>query len=475
MIRVRANNSHFQDVAPLSGDFTMCGGIYRPAGLIVTDGVCISPLDHASSGVYLTFRSSPPARPMVEVRTLVSNGLAEWPACRWKWRSPMPPARLSRRAAKIPVAAGQTATVAQTVRIAHPHRWQGRKDPYLYTATVRLHRDGRVVDSVTQPLGLRTIEIAPDRGVLLNGEPYAVHGVNRHQDRLNKGWALTAQDHEEDIRLILDLGCTGLRLAHYQQSSVVHDLCDRGGLLVWQEVPLVERISGLPEFAENAKQQLTEMILQGYNHPSLCFWGLFNELNATWVEQSGPDAGPADHGAARTGARAGCHAGRPSQLPGCVSRPRSTRLPDQIAFNVYPGWYWGTPDDYGHLFTDLSTMMGGRRVGISEYGAGRQHSAASGGSACGAEKHGHAISPRGMAGDRPRTGMGLREGQSASLGHVRLGDVRFRLGQARRGRRARAQRQGAGHRRPPGEEGRVLFLPGQLDGGSPWSISLRAG
>ena len=370
VIRVRADNSHFQDVAPLSADFTMGGGIYRPASLIVTDAVCINPLDHASSGVYLTLKKLDDDAATVGVRTLLSNGREDLAQVQVETEIADAGGQIvATGKADVPVAAGQTAAFDQPVRIAHPHRWQGREDPYLYSATVRVLRDGRVVDSVTQPLGLRTIEISPERGVLLNGKPYAVHGVNRHQDRLNQGWALTQQNHEEDFRLILELGCTAVRLAHYQQSNAVHDLCDRNGLLLWQEVPLVNSISGLPEFAANAKQQLTEMILQGYNHPSLCFWGMFNELNATWAEPLGP---PPDRLIA--GLRDLAHeldSSRPTVAASWMREPSSLHgLPDRIAFNVYPGWYWGTPDDFGHLFTDLGTMMGGQRVGISEYGAG---------------------------------------------------------------------------------------------------------
>jgi beta-galactosidase len=370
VIRVRADNSHFQDVAPLSGDFTVCGGIYRPASLLETDAVCISPLDHASSGVFLTVKQLTAEAATVDVRTLVSNGL-EVPA------NVQVEVEIADAGGRIvatgqmeaSAAAGQTATVEQPLRIAQPHRWQGRKDPYLYSATIRLHRDGRVVDSVTQPLGLRTVEISPERGVLLNGEPYAVHGVNRHQDRANQGWALTRENHEEDFRMILDLGCTAVRLAHYQQSSVVHDLCDRNGLLLWQEIPLVNSISGLPEFAENAKQQITEMILQGYNHPSLCFWGLFNELNATWAEPQGPSPDRLIAELRELAHRLDIT--RPTVAASWMREASSLHgLPDHIAFNVYPGWYWGVPDDYEHLFGDLGRMMGGQRVGISEYGAG---------------------------------------------------------------------------------------------------------
>lgn len=370
VIRVRADNSHFEDVAPLSGDFTMCGGIYRRAWLLVTDGVCISPLDHATSGVYLTIKQLTADSATVDVRTLVSNGLKVPANLQVEVEIADASGRIvATEKTGVSAVAGQTAQVVQPVRIEHPHRWQGRKDPYLYSATVRLYRDGRAVDSVKQPLGLRTIDISPTRGVLLNGEPYAVHGVDCHQDRMNQGWALTEKDHEQDFRMIMELGCTAVRLAHYQQSSVVHDICDRNGLLLWQEIPLVNSISGLPEFAANAKQQLTEMILQGYNHPSLCFWGLFNELNATWAQPQGPAPDRLI-----TQLRELAHKldpSRPTVAASWMRTPSSLHeIPDHIAFNAYPGWYWGTPGDFGPLFTHLSAMMGGQRVGISEYGAG---------------------------------------------------------------------------------------------------------
>lgn len=370
-LRVRVDNSRFEDVAPLQGDFTMFGGLYRPVHLLVTDQVAIAPDYHASPGVFITQRSVGKEEARVEVKTLVSNGAKEdvdvdvstivtdtSGTVVARTRSPV---RIPGAAADLPV--------VQALTIAEPHLWQGRTDPYLYSVEVSVHRDGRTVDQVRQPLGLRTIAVTDDQGVLLNGTPYPLHGVNRHQDRMNQGWALSRADHEEDIAMILELGCTSVRLAHYPQSSVVHDLCDRGGLLVWQEIPIVDRISGLPEFARNARRQLTEMILQGFNHPSLCFWGLFNELNSEWAQKPSP---PPDALIAELRDLARELDGSRPTVGASWLRTASPlhEIPGQIAFNVYPGWYWGTPEDFAPLVAELSGFLGGRRIGISEYGAG---------------------------------------------------------------------------------------------------------
>lgn len=369
-LRVRVDNSTFQDVPPLEGDFTLHGGLYRPVSLLVTEPDCISPLDHSSSGVYLTVQKASSAEALVEARTLLSSSTVQ------------PGTEV---AITVQDASGQVVTQAQAptqgstslipLRIPKPILWQGRKNPYLYTALVQLKRGGQILDEVRQPLGLRTIQISQDCGVLLNGEPYAVHGVNRHQDREGQGWALSSRDHAEDIQTILDMGCTGLRLAHYPQSSEVHDLCDRGGLLVWQEIPLVNVISGLSQFRENAKQQLEEMILQGYNHPSLCFWGLFNELNAAWAKVPGPSPDSLIAELRQQAER--LDSTRPTVGASWIREAAALhQVPGWIAFNVYPGWYWGTPEDFTPLVSQLSGTLQGKRIGISEYGAGasiRQH------------------------------------------------------------------------------------------------------
>ena len=249
--------------------------------------------------------------------------------------------------------AGRTEPVLLTLNIPSPHLWNGRRDPYLYTATVSLLEGARMTDSVRQPLGLRTVEISEEKGFLLDGQPYPIHGVNRHQDWGDQGWAASPANYDEDARIILDMGTTAVRLAHYPQSDYLHNLCDRNGLLLWDEVPLVNLISDKPEFAANAEQQLREMILQRYNHPSIAFWGLFNELGLSTTPA--PDT-LLQH------LKAVVQELDPSRLDVCAIYKAHTtynQIADHPCFNDYPGWYAGI-DKLDSLLKENSAEAGKR-------------------------------------------------------------------------------------------------------------------
>lgn len=129
-----------------------------------------------------------------------------------------------------------------------------------------------------QPLGFRYYRVDPSSGFYLNGKPYDLHGVSRHQDRLDKGWAVGNAEHLEDFNLIKEMGSTAVRLAHYQQAQYFYDLGDQNGMVVLTEIPLVNKVSISPAFYENAKQQLIELVRQNFNHPSILFWGIGNEI-----------------------------------------------------------------------------------------------------------------------------------------------------------------------------------------------------
>jgi beta-galactosidase len=166
----------------------------------------------------------------------------------------------------------------QNLAIQKPRLWHGKKDPYLYTVTVSLKDGEKTIDSVNQPLGLRSFSFDEKRGFMLNGELYPLRGVCRHQERENFGSALTDAHHQEDLDIMVEIGASTLRLAHYQQAEYIYSATDRLGFLVWAEIPFVNTWTG--QEGENAKQQLVELIRQNYNHPSIFTWGLHNEVYA---------------------------------------------------------------------------------------------------------------------------------------------------------------------------------------------------
>ena len=364
-LRVRVDNSPQADVPPLSGDFNMDGGLYRPVELIVTDPVCITPLDFASPGVYEALQALDDQHARVEIKTFLSNGgpAAASPAVETVITA-ADGTVVTQQTQTVALAPGQTVPNTVVLEIPQPHRWNGRKDPYLYSVTVRIHRGGDVVDQVVQPLGLRTVAITPEQGFLLNGQPYPIHGVSRHQDQANEGWALTAADHRRDAGLILDMGVTAVRNAHYPQSGYWHDLADRSGLLMWDEISLVRTINDTPAFTANSELEAREMIRQLYNHPAIAFWGLFNELDNL------PTPPP---GALLKQLKAVVTSLDPSRLIVAATDHLDKSynvIPDWTCYNIYPGWYGpnvapGPAATINQFFREI-----GRRTALSEYGAG---------------------------------------------------------------------------------------------------------
>jgi beta-galactosidase len=368
LLAVRVDNRHFDDVPPWSADFTFFGGLYRDVQLLVTNPVCITPLDYAAPGVYLVPTRVTVERAEVDVVTKLSNGV---PA-----EQSVTVITTVQDAARRPVAVEETPTtlranseglVTQHLAMDSPHLWNGRADPYVYTVQVQLAADGRIVDEVRQPLGLRTFRVDPDRGFFLNGAPLDLHGVSRHQDRLDRGWAIGRKEHDEDFALIQELGCTAVRLAHYQHDDYAYTLCDQAGLIVWAEIPLIDRISDTPAFRSNCRQQLVELIRQNYNHPSILFWGVHNEITAPW--RAGPDPADLIGDLAQLARQED-----PTRKVVCaatdpVDHPANWQT-DLVAFNRYFGWYGGQPEDLGDWVDRTHRAHPDRPLGISEYGAG---------------------------------------------------------------------------------------------------------
>ncbi len=368
LLAVRVDNTKFSDIAPLNGDFSVYGGLYRPVHLIVTGVENFTPLDHGSPGVAWLQSSVSTTQAVLDVTAQISS--ADRRSQSRTLTATVFDAEGKRIAVaeqKITLAPGDTAPYFLRVTVPQPHLWNGRKDAYLYQAVVELRAADEVVDSVAQPIGLRYYSVDPTNGFSLNGQPYHLHGVNRHQDRFNQGWAVSEADLDEDISLLKEIGATVVRCAHYQHSDYFYSLCDRAGILVWAEIPQVNTIRDNPAFENTSAGQLRDLIRQNINHPSIFVWSLFNEVGNGSTED--PHRELQDLKIIANGE----DPTRPTIAATCVSTlPQMNKIPDLLGWNIYPGWYsgWGTKDDFGESLDARRNDSKSGGICISEYGAG---------------------------------------------------------------------------------------------------------
>jgi beta-galactosidase len=368
LVAVRVSNAAEPDVAPLSGDFDVYGGLYRPAWLIETNRSCISPADHASPGAMWRQTSVSQDSAVIDVEAHVSYAASADGTLLLRALVLDPSgSRVSGSEDTIAVTPNSTAPYSLRIVIHRPRLWDGRKDPFLYRSVVELRStDGILLDTVERPLGLRSYRIDPDSGFFLNGRPYHLHGVNRHQDRPGKGWAISEADMREDLDLVMELGCTVVRCAHYQHSGFFYSLCDSAGLLVWAELPLVDEINPSNRFAETTRSQLVDLIRQNAHHPSIFAWSLFNEL---WPGRPDPHRLLQDLQIVARGE----DPTRPTVAATATEKlARMNKIPDLLGWNIYPGWYpgWGPRESFGEILDRGRMLSRGGGICVSEYGAG---------------------------------------------------------------------------------------------------------
>lgn len=277
-IIVKADNKSRPDVIPVNHNlFGVYGGIYRPVWLIVTEPYNISVTDCASPGVYITQKNVSKKQADVKVKVKLDNGtLQPVPVTLQNTIYDQEGKQIATDSQSFELTAQGEQAYESSFTIKKPTLWQGRENPYLYKVVSRLIKDGQVIDEMVQPLGLRKYEIVAGKGFYLNGEKYPMYGVTRHQDWWGLGSALKNENHDFDLATIMDVGATTVRFAHYQQSDYLYSRCDSLGLIIWAEIPFVNRVTG--QEAENCRNQLREMIRQSFNHPSIYVWGLHNEV-----------------------------------------------------------------------------------------------------------------------------------------------------------------------------------------------------
>ena len=262
-------------------------------------------------------------------------------------------------------AARPAADAGVTVYVPDAEKWEIDR-PYLYTVTATLQRRNEAFDEISVRAGVRSFSCDPEKGFFINGRQTPLRGVSRHQDRLYKGNALSREEHYEDARLIKELGANTIRLAHYQHSQDFYDACDELGFIVWAEIPFISVFNTDPAAHENCISQMKELIIQNYNHPSICFWGISNEILIGGISEKLVE----NH----RELNALCKQLDPTRLT-TIAHVSMTPvdsplhgITDVESYNHYFGWYGGKMEDNGPWLDDFHRMHPEICLGLSEYG-----------------------------------------------------------------------------------------------------------
>lgn len=375
-------------IAPLGGDFNMSGGLYRGVSLISTPSTAHIALDDfGSTGIFARTTSLNSGNANVNILAKLKNDSkadGSFTVQATLLEADGTTIKQTGSSAAVTIKAGAAASIAQDLAVGQAHLWNGLADPYLYKLVVELKdSSGASVDKVVQNFGIRQMRFDPNKGFYLNGKSVPLHGVDLHQDMLGKAWAISKDDIDQDFAYIKEIGANTLRLAHYPHSSYTYEQADKLGVVVWAENPLVNATSIVkladPEatgFAANARQQLTELIRQQYNHASIGLWSIANEVTG------GNDAAnnvQALFKSLNSLAKAE-DPGRITTLANQVTRNGDTVLTDTLTqtgytdsygVNRYFQWYYGTSEtQLGDNLDDLHTKNPTQPIGVSEYGAG---------------------------------------------------------------------------------------------------------
>ncbi|CZQ96546.1 glycoside hydrolase family 2 protein [Trichococcus ilyis] len=349
---VEVDNRKNDYVYPQKADFTFYGGIYRDVYLIAVPKSHFDLDSHGGPGIMVT----PNLNEALDQATVRVEADVTGNADSVRFAI----AGVAEEVVEVKHGKAEAALFIEAVRL-----WDGVKDPHLYHLTATLLKDGEEIDQVATAFGCRSFHFDPEKGFYLNGNSYPLRGVARHQDWQGVGNAITKEMQETDMALIAEMGANTIRLAHYQHDQYFYDLCDQHGMIVWAEIPYISE--HLPKGRANTLSQLSELIVQNYNHPSIITWGLSNEITVSGKSEDLVDNHQALNDLAHT-----LDATRPTTMAHVIMleiEDPILEIPDIQSYNLYFGWYFGSLEDNEKWFDDFHKQHPEKAIGLAEYGA----------------------------------------------------------------------------------------------------------
>ncbi len=357
LLVINCSNEHKESVYPQSADFTFYGGLYRGVNLISVPNTHFQLDYYGGPGIKVTPKPCEDCGAGIfDIESYVVNPDPNYTVLY----------NICDAQGQI-VAEGCRPSDNTAIRLIVPDaiRWD-IDNPYLYTVEAKLQRRNEACDQVSCKAGVRSFSCDPSQGFIINGVATPLRGVSRHQDRLYIGNALTREDHYDDARIIKELGANTIRLAHYQHSQDFYDACDELGFIIWAEIPFISVFNKDPDAHQNCISQLKELIIQNYNHPSICFWGISNEILIGGISEKLVENHKELNALAKeldpTRLTTIAHV---SMTP--IQSPMH-HITDTISYNHYYGWYGGKMEDNGPWLDNFHELHPDLCLGMSEYG-----------------------------------------------------------------------------------------------------------
>ncbi|MCO7112106.1 hypothetical protein NIB75_04975 [Bacteroides uniformis] len=252
---------------------------------------------------------------------------------------------------------------------------------YRVETTLRNRKTKTLLDQSNHYTAFRWFRFDGDEGFFLNGKPYKLRGICRHQDQKPIGPALTDEMHRRDFLLMKEMGANFIRISHYPQDDALLEMCDKLGMLAWEEIPIIDIVPNTPGYGDNCERNLREMIRQHYNHPSIITWGYMNEILLVTQRKYKTEA-ELKPVLERTLALA-------NRLERVLKEEDSTRIStmafhgsnsynetglskitDIVGWNLYQGWYGGDLTGFEKFLAQQHQNHPTHPMIVSEYGAG---------------------------------------------------------------------------------------------------------
>ena len=356
LLVVAVNNKANDYVYPQHADFTFYGGIYRDVNIISVPDAHFDLEYYGGPGIMVTPKPTECGGATFEIESWVKNADENFT---------VQYSIFDEDGEEVGYAVRPADATKTTIFVPDANLWDF-DEPYLYTVVAELQRRNETYDDLEVNVGVREFKCDPQEGFSINGVPTPLRGVSRHQDVMYLGNALTREEHFDDAYIIKELGANTIRLAHYQHSQDFYDACDELGFAIWAEIPFISVMSKNPAAHQNCIEQMKELIIQNYNHPSIMFWGVSNEILIGGISEQLVENHKELNALAKeldpTRLTTIAHV---SFTP--VDGPMHY-ITDTESYNHYFGWYGGKMEDNGPWLDNFHEKHPNICLGVSEYG-----------------------------------------------------------------------------------------------------------